>query len=409
MPKQPELKILWVKVGGLWPITSGGRLRSFHLVRALSHSHRVTVLTTHDSTEQCIEEREQLASCERVTSFFHSPPKWNTARFAMCLLRSFFSTLPVDLFKNRVPALRDEVARSLREEHFDLVVADFMFARPGIRFDTGVPVVFFAHNVEHLIWKRLARRARNPLVRLLLEQEWRKFRRQERITCERAALTIAVSREDVDMFRALAPGRPMRCIGTGVDVEYFRPAAPCLEADVPRLVFTGSMDWHPNEDAMLFFLESILPVVRRHVPDVVMSIVGRNPSARLIQRARQAQVTVTGTVDDVRPFIEEATVYVVPIRVGGGTRLKIFEAMAMAKAVVSTTIGAEGLPLVDGEQVVLADAPEEFARQVVRLLLDRNERVRLGRNARCLVQGDFAWERIASQFDEHCTTALEAA
>src|SRR5204863_7679482 len=170
--------------------------------------------------------------------------------------------------------------------------------------------------------------------------EWRKLRRQERAVCRRADLTVAVSTEDRDRLAALAPGANVTAIPTGVDTNYFGPS---LVPEIPgRLVFTGSMDWQPNEDAVTYFADAILPRIRHQVPHVSVAIVGRRPSARVKAVAERAGMLVTGTVDDVRPYIAEAAVYIVPLRAGGGTRLKIFEALAMQKPVVSTTVGAEG-------------------------------------------------------------------
>src|SRR6185503_7113005 len=143
-------------------------------------------------------------------------------------------------------------------------------------------------------------------------------------------------------------------------------------------VFTGSMDWYPNEDGILYFADTILPLIRRECPDAQVTVVGRDPSARLRAAASGRGVRLTGTVEDVRPYMSDAAVYVVPLRVGGGTRLKIFEALAMGKPVVSTTVGAEGLPLVPGKHYLRADEPADFARAVVALLRDPARRRRLG-------------------------------
>jgi glycosyltransferase involved in cell wall biosynthesis len=162
------------------------------------------------------------------------------------------------------------------------------------------------------------------------------------------------------------------------------------------------MDWHPNEDAMLYFIDAILPLIRREIPEAALTVAGRNPSARLLAAASAARVHVTGTVADVRPYIERAAVYVVPLRVGGGTRLKIFEALAMGKAVVSTVIGAEGLPLEDGTHLLRADTPATFAAAVVALLRNKSRRDSLGRNGRSLVEQQFAWPKIARDFAACC-------
>jgi glycosyltransferase involved in cell wall biosynthesis len=217
--------------------------------------------------------------------------------------------------------------------------------------------------------------------------------------CATADLTVAVSGADRALLAELAPRARLREIPTGVDTAYF---APDETPEVPnRLVFTGAMDWYPNEDAIIHFMDAILPAIRRDVPDVAVTVVGRNPTPRLRVAAARAGVRVTGTVRDVRPYVAEASVYVVPLRVGGGTRLKIFEALAMGKAVVSTSVGAEGLPLVPGEHYLRADDPQAFARAVTALLADPFRRKFLGSAGRQLVTARYAWGEVARELEGH--------
>ena len=390
------MRILWVKVGGLWPLNAGGRLRSFHILRELSRRHEVTLLTTHAPGDDPAGLAAQLPESE-VLSLPHAVPKRGHPRFVAALVRSWLSALPVDLWRWRVPALRAEVARRLASGRVDLCVADFLTGAVAVPLAGSVPAVLFEHNVEHVIWRRLARVERRPWRRALLEIEWRKMRAFEARACAAARLTLAISEADRAVLSALAPQASVRAIPTGVDAQYFHPNGT-KEAPA-ELVFTGSMDWYPNEDAILHFIETVLPRVRAEVPAATLTVVGRNPAPRLHAAAARAGVRVTGTVDDVRPFVDAAAVYVAPLRVGGGTRLKIFEALAMGKAVVSTTIGAEGLPLRPGEHVVLADDPPEFAGAVVSLLRDPERRRALGSAARRFVLERYSWARVSREFE----------
>lgn len=195
-------------------------------------------------------------------------------------------------------------------------------------------------------------------------------------------------------------------VPTGVDTDYFRPQG-VASPEPHNLVFTGSMDWLPNEDAIRYFTEQILPRVKQAVPDVTLTVVGRNPSAHLLELSkRDASIIVTGRVEDVRPYIERSAAYIVPIRIGGGTRLKIYEAMAMAKPVVSTAVGAEGLPVHDGVELLIADTPEKFAATVVRVMTDQSLAQQLGRRAAHTVRGQFGWSRVAASFAEICQRAI---
>lgn len=394
------MRILWVKVGGLWPLNTGGRLRTFHILSELSRRHRVILVTTHGPGDDPEALGAYLPRCERVVSVPYTIPKYGSALFTTALLRSWLSPYPVDLWKCRVPELRKEVLRLISAAEIDVCVADFLAASPNVPLDGPVPVVLFVHNVEHMIWKRLSQTETRVWRRALLELEWRKMRRYETQACSQASLTVAVSEVDRELLATNAPRASVCAIPTGVDTSYFTPNAA---REVPTgLVFTGSMDWYPNEDAVLHFIEAILPRIRGEVPEVSLAVVGRNPTRRLRAVAAQAGVRVTGTVDDVRPYVAEAAVYVVPLRVGGGTRLKIFEALSMEKAVVATTVGAEGLPLVPGKHFLQADDPADFARTIVSLLRDPVRRRALSTAGRRLVEERYAWSQVAREFEARC-------
>jgi sugar transferase (PEP-CTERM/EpsH1 system associated) len=397
-----ELKIVWVKVGGLWPVDRGGRRRSFEILKQLVAHHHVTVLTTHASDEEAAGLRRALAPAE-VVSVPARLAKRGSAGFVAALARSWMSELPVDLWRCRIPALAGEIATRLRDA--DVCVADFLAAAPNVPTDGPCPVVLFEHNVEHQIWRRLAGVEHRPLRRALLEIEWRKMRRYERRTVARARRTVAVSETDRARLAAAAPGAAVHAIDTGVDTTYFRPGATPEEP--ASLAFVGAMDWYPNEEAVLHFTSRVLPLIHAEVPEVRLTVVGRNPGAAV--RALAPGVRVTGTVDDVRPYLDAAAVVVVPLRIGGGTRLKIFEALAMAKAVVSTTVGAEGLPVASGEHLELADDPASFARAVIELLRRPERRRALGAAGRRLVEGRYSWAAIAHTFERELEEVRRAA
>lgn len=398
------MRILWVKMGGLWPANTGGRVRSLQIISALSRRHRVTLVTTHGSADDPGGLPRELPDCHRIHSLPFAVAKKGDSRFPLTVARSWLSTDPVDLWKWRVGAVGDLVQRLSEDDTADVCISDFLFAAANVPLRGRVPVVLFEHNVEYLIWQRLCALESNPLRRALFELEWRKLRRRERAICQQADLTIAVSSEDRDRLSALAPGARVTSIPTGVDTTYFSPTAT---PEIPgRLVFTGSMDWQPNEDAVTYFADAILPRIRQAVPNVSVAIVGRRPNARVKAVAERAGLIVTGTVDDVRPYIAEAAVYVVPLRAGGGTRLKIFEALAMQKPVVSTTVGAEGLALTPGQEFVAADDPDTFADEVIALLNDPIRRHTLGRAGRELVETHYSWPTIAHEFEKACEEAV---
>jgi len=401
------MRILWVKLGGLWPLNTGGRLRSFHIIAELTRRHRVTLVTTHGPRDDPAGLAAQLVSCEQVISLPYAVPKQGSARFAAAVLGSWLSLLPVDLWRWRIPAVRKEVKRLITGAKFDLCVADFLHATVNVSLDLPVSTVLFAHNVEHVIWQRLSRIESRLWRRALLELEWRKMRRYEAHACTRAGMTAAVSDADRALLASRAPRASICTIPTGVDTTYFTPNGS--QETHGALVFTGSMDWFPNEDCILHFTEAVFPRIRAAVPEVSLTVVGRNPGPRVRRLVAIPGVRVTGTVNDVRPYIAAAAVCVVPLRVGGGTRLKIFEALAMGKAVVSTTVGAEGLPLVPGTHFVQADDPEQFADSVVSLLRDPRRRRALGDAGRCLVEERYSWSQVGRQFEARCEEVVAHA
>jgi glycosyltransferase involved in cell wall biosynthesis len=401
------MNILWVKMGGLWPCTSGGRLRSLHTIASMATRHKVTVVTTHGPADDPDGLRHRLSDCHEVISIPYAAPKRGTAAFALSLARSWMSPDPVELWKWRVRAVSDRVRAIIDGGGVDVCIADFLLAAPNVPLGGHVPVVLFEHNVEYLIWKRLAEIESSPLRRALFEIEWRKLRRSEAEACRRADLTIAVSEDDRQRLADLAPGSRTAAVVTGVDTDYFVQNG--FKQRPSQMVFCGSMDWHPNEDAVLYFADSILPRIRAEIPDAALTVVGRNPSARIRElAARCPGIQVTGTVEDVRPSVGEASVYVVPLRAGGGTRLKILEALSMSKAVVSTTVGAEGLALESGRHFVAADEPGHFAAEVVDLLRNHERRTRLGREGRHLVETHNSWDTVARDFERHCAALIGA-
>lgn len=398
------MHILWIKLGGLWPLDSGGRLRSFHILSQLALRHRITFLTTHEPGDDVNALRAHLPPNVEVLSVPYSIPKRGSVRFVLLLLQSWFSRHPIDVFKFRVPALSRRISRTLEEKNTDVCVADFLSATPNVSLSGSVPVVFFAHNVEHMIWERLSRIVPG-FLRPFLNLEWRKMRRYEAKICRQSTATITVSDVDRQRLASIVAEANLSTVPTGVDTAYFTPSD---EEELPfEMVFTGSMDWHPNEDAMLHFLDTILPRIRRNIPGASLTVVGRNPTVRLRTRASEAGVHVTGTVDDVRPYIAKAAVYVVPLRIGGGTRLKIFEALAMGKAVVSTAVGAEGLPIIHGEHILQVDEPDQFAHAVLSLMKDTGRRRAVGAAGRHLVETRYSWSQVARQFETRCLEAID--
>jgi polysaccharide biosynthesis protein PslH len=391
------MKILWVKAGGLVPPDIGGKIRSYCILRELAKTHAVTLFTFYAAHPG--DEHAQLEGVFDRVIYLPMPIATNRgfgelARFASNL----FSPWPYTVSKYCRPEVISGLRQILAEQSYDVIVCDFVIAAAAIPWELECPKVLFTHNVEALIWYRHFEVSRNPAWKLVSWSEYQKMMRFEKCFLQKSQHVLTVSEADRDFFARFVDRSKMTVISTGVDTEYFRGDA---NTEQPySLVFTGSMDWMPNEDGVLYFLRSILPLIRREIPQVTFNIVGRQPSDKLQAiAASHGGVTVTGKVPDVRPYVRQGSVYVVPLRIGSGTRLKIFEAMAMGKAVVSTSLGAEGLPVSDGHHLLIADAPEEFAGKVISLLRDPGERKRFGRAARQVVEQRYSWSSVAREFE----------
>jgi len=388
------MKILWVKAGGLVPLDSGGKIRSFHIASELAKTHDVTlfIFCGEDSREA----QRTLTSTFRDVVIH--PLKIQAGRGlseAAGYLTGFFSRLPYSISKYCRPEVGNHLRETIAAKAFDVILCDFLTPAAIVPFDSGVPVVIFTHNVEAMIWKRHMDVASNPLWRFVFKREYKKMRKAEARYLEACAHVLTVSEADSAVFAKDIDRRKITTIPTGVDIRYFQPMAG---EETDSMVFTGSMDWMPNSDGISYFVAEILPAIRKRRPQATLWVVGRNADRKVLAMAKaDPGIRVTGRVDDIRPYIARGAVYVVPLRVGSGTRLKIFEAMAMGRAVVSTTIGAEGLPVTSGVDIVLADAPQSFADAVCRLMDSHEERQRIGNEARKLVEEKYSWESVAQQ------------
>jgi sugar transferase (PEP-CTERM/EpsH1 system associated) len=398
------MRILWLKSDLLLPLDKGGRLRTWHLMRQLARRHEITYLSFAETAMDTDDLAGMRQVASRVITVAKEERPKGSIRFYVNAARYLADALPYAVAAYRSPAYRNKIEELLDRELFHLVVCDFLVPAVNLPPALPCPSMLFTHNVESEIWRRHADTQRNAILRWLYDTQYQRMLRFEKSTLQRFDGILAVSQSDRDTFMRLYPdshAKPMWTIPTGVDTEYFAPdaAEPAIE---PQLVFTGSMDWLPNEDAMRFFCRDVLPLIRAGEPRVKLSIVGRAPTPA-VRALAGAGVVVTGTVDDVRPFMQQAAVYVVPLRIGGGTRLKIFEAMAMGKPVVSTTIGAEGLPVTDGVHALIADGPQRFAGAVLALLGDARRRMAIGNAGRALVVDRFDWSAAAGTLETALT------
>jgi len=399
------VRILWLKTELLHPIDKGGKIRTYQMLKELKKNHHITYLTLDDGTADADAlERASEYAHETITIPHQTSAKFSP-KFYLELTGNLMSKLPYALQKYVSAEMREATEKLTAEENFDVVVCDFLTPAVNLPANLNAATLLFQHNVEAMIWRRHFEVAASAPKRAFMKMQWRRMVEYERETCRGFDWVAAVSKEDAGVMRDEYGIENVSDIPTGVDTEFFAPD-DTVEKEEFNLVFTGSMDWLPNEDAICWFTEEILPLVRREIPQISLTVVGRNPFPSLVELSKKdAAIVVTGRVPDVRPFMEKASVYIVPIRIGGGTRLKIYEAMAMELPMVSTKIGAEGLPVEDGEEILLRDTPQEFADAVVKLLKDKSLAEKIGSQAAKTVREKFGWQTVSEQFAELCENA----
>jgi glycosyltransferase involved in cell wall biosynthesis len=379
-----------------YPLNTGGRIRTFHLLKEISHVHRVTLLTAVETAE---EESALAALRERIPNLgvraVKVPPRRAPIRKIARAIWNPMDPLPYTWAAFRHSRFSDNVHSALRETQYDLLHCDHIQVAYALLGVDAPPRLINEHNIEHILIGRLAEHAPDTLRRAAILWQARKTRVSELRTLAAFQRCVVVSDVDRLEIGRMLPGLPVTVVPNGVDVATFTVRSGTYSPYL--MVFTGAMDWRPNIDGIAWFVSEALPRIRQRIPQADLVVVGRNPSGALIRKLGASGVTFTGTVEDVRPYMERAALIVVPLRVGGGTRLKILEAWAMGKPVLSTSIGAEGLPAIDGRNIALADTAEELAEEAARLLNEPEAAARLGTAGRNVVEDRFAWERIAEQ------------
>src|SRR5215210_3185750 len=400
------MRILWLKTELLHPVDKGGKIRTYNMLKELKRDHHVTYLTLDDGSASAEDRRNASEYCHDLVCIPHSRREKFTPGFYLELLLNLVAQHPYAIKKYESAAMRREIIERERSNSFDLLVCDFLAPAANVPRTLASPAILFQHNVEAMIWQRHYEIQTNPVKKAYLYGQWQKMLRFEKEMCRRFDSVIAVSADDREQMKREYGAEAVFDVPTGVDVEFFRPGGEA-KSSPHSMVFTGSMDWLPNDDAIRYFMREIMPLIKQKVPDATLTVVGRKPAPALVELAKSdPSLVITGRVEDVRPYMKSAAAYIVPLRIGGGTRLKIFEAMAMEKAVVSTTVGAEGLPLNDGVELIIADRPDEFAGAVIRALRNESFARRIGQRARAIVCERFGWGVAAGVFADVCESVV---
>ena len=380
-----------------FPPDGGVNIRTYNVLRLLAREFAVTALCFYRASDRRTpaEVEASLAGLREIVSAeaFPIPQERSRARFLYDHLRSVIAGRAYTKFSYESGAVRARLRELLASRRFSVIHFDSLDLCAYLPAVEQLPVVCVHHNVESRLLHRRAMAESAPWRRWYIAHQARLLEREERHWCPRVALNVAVSKSDAQALARIAPTASIAVVPNGVDIDYFQPDAG-VERDV---LFVGGSNWFPNRDARDHFASEILPLIRSRGCDARVKWVGHASSADRTLFHDLHGIEMTGYVDDVRPYFREAACFVVPLRVGGGTRLKILDAWAMGKAVVSTSVGCEGLDAVDGENILIRDTPASFADAVHAVCTDPSLRRRLGNRARATAEGIYAWDRLGAQ------------
>jgi glycosyltransferase involved in cell wall biosynthesis len=424
------MRILWVKADKLLPVQNGGNIRTYHVLRYLSALHELTFFSYYGGTPDPDYERELQRQLPGAVAVCTGKRVLAGAARALDYLVHLGAQPPYAVSRFADTKVQKQLQDWFREQRFDVAVCDFLDAAVNFPGRLNIPSVLFQHNVESEIWRRHAATAGNPAKKMIYRMEFRKMLRYERAVVRKFQHVIAVSANDRSIMMQWVDADRVTVVPTGVDLAQYRPDPAKLDptsppatsdpansgpnplaASAPLITFVGAMDWEPNVDAVEYFCSEIWPAIKAEVPQARFRIVGRNPGRRVQKWASNSNsnddsIEVTGRVPSVVEHLRQSAVIIVPLRIGGGTRLKIYEAMATAKAVVSTTVGAEGLDVHHGRDIMLADDAPSFAQAVIMLLRDPELRRRYEKAA-AETAARYDWPAIGERFSEVLQSVAE--
>ncbi len=394
------MRILLLTPQRPYPPHQGTTLRNFNLIKELAKRHTVCVLTFLEADQNPNDCGPLLNLCEWVETV--PAPQRN---IGLRLGQMLGTRRPDMSWRLWSSLLNERLATRLSQQQFDVVEIEGIEMAPYLPTIAAARprplIIYDAHNAEWILQKRAFEADVKDPPRWLAAAyswvQWHRLRQYEANLLSQVDHTIAMSAPDKVALRDVVPNAPITVIPNGVDrAAYKRFKGPPIRHD---LLFTGKMDFRPNIDAMLWFGQQVLPLIQAQRPQTTLAIVGQRPHRRLDVLRDLAGVTITGYVDEVPPYIAGAAVYVLPLRVGGGTRLKLLEAMIMGKAIVSTTVGAEGFPVVNGQELVLVDEPEKFAREILDLLKNPTRRRALGSAGQAFARANYGWDTLIPQLE----------
>lgn len=389
------MKILFLTPYLPYPLNNGGLIRVYHLLINFASRYEVTMLCMEplDDDQEAGIEIIKSHGVEIQTIPVARSQKKEHKRYYQ--LRSLFSNKTYQYHQYYSEDMQNAISSQLATNTFDLMVVEF--SQMGYYDITSdIPSYIDQHNVEYEIMQRTYETERSPLRRMLARSEWKKYQQQEIENCEKFTACLTTSVRDAEILQERSPRMDCHVVPNGVDSDFFQSGNSLIDPNI--ILFTGTISYYPNTEGILWFYKSIWPLIKQQKPDAIFCIAGKSPPPEVEQLAElDKQIIVTGAVDDMRDYYAKAAVVVVPLRVGGGTRLKILEGMAMKKAIVSTTLGAEGIDHTEGKDILLRDTPEDFANAVVNTMDDPELRKNLERAGRTLIEAKYDWKAVTAK------------
>lgn len=394
------MNVLFVSQIVPYPPHGGVLQRGYNIIKELGKYNDVYLLAfTHPdilSSDELVEEsKKSLGEYCEIVEYFSLWPKKSTIHKLAGFFLGFFLDIPFSVFAHKSRSLKKRIDEVIEKNDIDLIHFDTIALAQYFNVRHNLPAILTHHNIESELMSRRASVEKNPIARLYLSREVKKLIKYEKSQCGLFDVNIVMSEIDGMKLLEFSNNVVTSVIPNGADLEYF---VPIIGLETNAVIYTGGMNMYANADAVTYFIKQIWPLIKEKCTDAIFYVIGQDPTKEIIEIAKSdSSIKVLGYVDDVRPYVAKAAVYVVPLRVGGGTRLKVLDALSQGKAIVSTSLGCEGIVVTDQENIVIADSPDDFAREVLHLFNDVPRRRKLGEHGRQLAVKKYGWEAIGKQ------------
>ncbi|MFZ1685764.1 MAG: glycosyltransferase family 4 protein [Candidatus Zixiibacteriota bacterium] len=403
------MRILWLRADYLFPLTTGSRIRSYSLLSRICGENELAYFGFHSPSTTGL--GDEITHCVgKVQTLPKEVEKTTGGDVYFRVAANLLTAHPYFTRRNRSSELTARVSAYVKEHRPDVIVCDGLDSSLNIDFGMNIPTALYHHSIETHLWHQRYETATGSLQRSYFNYETKRMAAFESDMCNRFDLIITSSARDTEALkREFNVRKPISVVPIGVDCTYFRPD-PLYQVVPRRLVFSGRMDLLSNIDQLLWFVSEIYPLVKRQYPDISFVIAGRDPASEIVTLGQSdPSITVTGSIDDIRPFVASADIYVVPLRVPGGTRVKLYEAMALKRPIVSTSHGCDGLEVVPNRDLLVADTPRDFAQAIISLLSDQHRKEALAEQGWRLVNRQCDWSIRAAQFLERLQSLADSA